>query len=130
MSMQFLIGAIGGSVFTGSILIVCLLGWTRHHCCKCDFPCPCKDPSDHLVCGPHRDGWERFCPSKLARLCYCRWVNECKEGWEGEEDDLQKEKTEDEVDEDKEFEKNEKENKSRATGIDKHDAELEEADFS
>ena len=33
---------------------------------------------DHIMCGPHNVKLIKFCPYKLAKVCSCRWKDECK----------------------------------------------------
>ena len=77
-SILLLVGLVVGAVFTGLMVTCCMVLWVRGHSCSCSFPCPCKDPTDHNMCGPHKDRWVRFCPYKLTKVCSCRWKDECK----------------------------------------------------
>ena len=33
---------------------------------------------DHIMCGPHEEKWIKFFPYKLAKVCPCKWKDECK----------------------------------------------------
>ena len=77
-SLLFLLGLLLGAVITGSLVTSIMVLWVRRHCCSCSIPCPCKDLMDHIMCGPHNVKLIKFCPYKLAKVCSCRWKDECK----------------------------------------------------
>ena len=77
-SLLLLVGLVVGASFTGVVVVCSLVMWVREHSCSCSMPCPCKDPSDHKMCGPHKKKWVRFCPYKMFLACHCRWKDECK----------------------------------------------------
>ena len=77
-SLLLLVGLVVGASFTGVVVVCSLVMWVREHSCYCSMPCPCKDPSDHKMCGPHKRKWVRLCPYKMFMACHCRWKDECK----------------------------------------------------
>ena len=77
-SLLLLVGLVVGASFTGVVVVCSLVMWMREHSCYCSMPCPCKDLSDHRMCGPHKRKWVRFCPYKMFMACHCRWKDECK----------------------------------------------------
>ena len=77
-SLLLLVGLVVGASFTGVVVVCSLVMWVREHSCYCSMPCPCKDPSDHKICGLHKERWFRCCPYQMIMFCQCRSEDECK----------------------------------------------------
>ena len=69
-----MVGLVVAATFTYVVMMCSLVMWVRDHSCCC----PCKDPSDHKICGLHKERWFRCCPYQMIMFCHCRWEDECK----------------------------------------------------